>query len=285
MRKLLSLITVFSLLTIHSEPLFKSLIEEGDYYRAVGAYKEMRFNEGIKDTAQYYLDIAAIYAMSDFTGIAEEMYSRASLRVRTKEHLKYASLINAYILFKTAYYDNALMELKTFRAEDDTLIESLQFLSDMTVKEDKIYFIPEFLPQGIKHDLELYMQQSLRNPAAAAAWSNLIPGAGEFYSRDYLNAVRDFTITALVTVLTGYALLKNRQNFTLDPLEMSWDYVKTRDWVLVYFMYFTFLSRFTTGSMINAQKAALAYNERMFEQYLTGLHGYVDSLFDSRLAF
>lgn len=284
MKQLLTLITVFLVLIIHSEPLYKSFIEEGDYFRAVGAYKEMSFYEGIGDTAEYYLNIAAIYAMSDFTDIADEMYSKASLRIRTKEHLKYASLINACILFKTAYYDNALMELKTFRADDDTLIESLQFLADMTVKEDKIYFIPAFLPDHIQTELEEYLQKSLKNPAIALAWSNLITGAGEFYSGDYINAVRDFTITSLVTGLTVYAFLKNRRDFSLDTPEMSWNYIKTRDWILVYFVYSTFLSRFRTGSLINAEKAAIQYNNTLYEQYLTGLHEYVDSLFMDRLA-
>ncbi len=283
MKQLSIIIILFSQLIIHSESLFLSLMDEGDYYRAVGAYKEMKFTNGIEDSALYMLDIAAIYALSDFTDISESMYKQASFQIRNKEQLQYASLINSYLLFKTAYYDNALMELKTFRQYDDTLIVSLEFLSEMTVKEDRIYFIPELLPDSVKSVLEKYLEISLKNPQTAITWSSILPGLGELYNNDYINAVRDFTVTSLFTALTAYALIKNRQNFSIDPISLSWDYVKSRDWILVYFLYSTFVTRFKNGSMINAQEAAIEYNESLFNQYLTGLFNYIDTLYKIRI--
>ncbi len=283
MKKLLIVIILFSLLIIHSEELYQKFLNEGDYYRAVGAYKEYAFKNNLVDSSSYYLNIAAIYAMSDFINIADEMYMKASYEVNTKEDLKYASLINSYLLFRNAYYDNAIMELKAFMPESDTLLGSLEFITEMINKEDKIYFIPEFLPDSVLQDLEKYITISLKDPQFAIIWSNFIPGLGELYAGNYVHAIRDFSINTIVTGLTVYALLKNRRDFSLDPFHLTWDYFKTRDWVLVYFLYATFVTRFKNGSMINSEKVTLDYNEKLYKEYLTRFYNYIDNLFKKRI--
>ncbi len=283
MKKLLIVIILFSVLIIHSEELYQKFLDEGDYYRAVGAYKEYAFKNNLTDSSSYYLNIAAIYAMSDFINIADEMYMRASYEVNTKEDLKYASLINSYLLFRNAYYDNAIMELKAFIPESDTLLSSLEFMAEMISKEDKIYFVPKFLPDSVFQDLEKYITISLKDPQFAIIWSNFIPGLGELYAGDYVHAIRDFTINTIVMGLTVYALLKNRRDFSIDPFHLTWDYFKTRDWILVYFLYSTFVTRFKNGSMINSEKATLDYNEKLYKEYLTRFYNYIDSLFKKRI--
>ncbi len=283
MKKLLIVIFLFLVLIIHSEELYQKFLDEGDYYRTVGAYKEYAFNNNLTDSSSYYLNIAAIYAMSDFINIADEMYRKASFKVNTKDDLKYASLINSYLLFRNAYYDNAIMELKAFIPESDTLLSSMEFMAEMINKEDKIYFIPEFLPDSVLKDLEQYITISLKDPQFAIAWSNFIPGLGELYAGDYGHAIRDFSINTIVTGLTIYAFLKNRRNFSIDTPDFTWDYFKTRDWVLVYFLYSTFVTRFKNGSMINSEKVTLDYNEKLYKEYLTKFYNYIDGLFKKRI--
>ncbi|MFO8061438.1 MAG: hypothetical protein R6U31_00765 [bacterium] len=280
MKKLLIIIpAVFLNLIINSSHLHLKLIEEKDYYRAAGAYKEYAYNNGIDDTAQYYLNLTAIYALSDFSDIAEDMYSTASYHIDEHSEIKTSALLRSYIVFSQSYYSDALFELESFFPEDDTLMASLKFFVDMLNKEDKVYLVPQYLPDSIKRDIDAYMKVSLKDPVFAVAMSSIYPGLGELYAGDYTEAIRDFTVSTVFIAATGYAFLKNRNAWNIDRPEMSWDYMKTRDWVLFYALYSFFVGRFKNGAVANAEEIAYEYNEDVYEEYLSGLRDYIDNLY------
>lgn len=255
------------------------MIEENDYYRAAGAYKEYAYNNGIEDTAQYYLNLTAIYALSDFSDIAEDMYSTASYHIDEQSEIKTSALLRSYIVFSKSYFSDALFELESFFPQDDTLTASLKFFVDMLNKEDKVYLVPRYLPDSIKRDIEAYMKISLKDPMFAVAMSSIYPGLGEMYAGDPVVAIRDFTVSTLFIAATGYAFVKNRSAWHIDTPELSWDYMKSRDWVLVYALYSFFVGRFKNGATANAEEIAYQYNEDIYKEYLSGLQSYIDNLY------
>ncbi len=283
MKRLLILIPILLLsLNIISEPVYKALVEEGDYYRAAGEYKAYAFYSGIEDSAEYYLHIAAIYSLSDFQDMALKYSNKASMYANSEEQLNMLSMINAFLYFKDARYREAIFEME-MTVDSSTLTGDMVFFREMINKETKKYFVPEHLPEAIQSDLNLYLKKDLKDPMHATMLSSLYPGIGEFYAGDYVSAIRDFTVTTMFVGLSAYAFLKNRNAYTIDKIEFTGNWFKNRDWVLFYVIYSTFVARFFNGARTNSEEAAYTYNEKLYSTYLKPYHQYIIDIFTKRI--
>lgn len=207
------------------------------------------------------------------------MYSAASYHIDEQSEITTSALLRSYIVFSKSYFSDALFELESFYREDDTLMASLKFYVDMLNKEDKVYLVPRYLPDSIKRDIDAYMKVSLKDPMFAIAMSSIYPGLGELYAGDPVEAIRDFTVSTVFIAATAYAFMKNRSAWHIDEPALSWDYMKSRDWVLVYALYSFFVGRFKNGATANAEEIAYTYNEEIYGEYLSGLRDYIDNLY------
>ena len=272
-----------STLFLNSEQVFQKLLQEGDYYRSAGEYKRAAFDNGIKDTAVYYLDLAAIYSLSDFTDIADTMYEKATYFVDSEENLRKLVLINSYLSFRNGAFSEALFDIEDYMQPGDTLIEALTLLRQCVKENKKVEIIPEFLPDSIKRSVNHFRKLTLRDPIMGIMMSSIYPGLGEVYAGDNVTAIRDFTVYTVFLGVTVYALLKNRASFSVDPIALSLDYILKRDWVLVLFLYNSFVARFANGAKVNAEEAIDSYNKKKYEKYLTGLYNYIEKHYRERI--
>lgn len=280
-RSFLIILLLFLCLNLTSEPVYKALVSEGDYYRAAGEFKRYSFEQGIEDSADYYLHLAGIYALSDFQDMAMKYSNKASVHANTDEQLNMLSMINAYMYFKDARYREAVFEMEM--TSDTIVLEDLKFFREMINKDIKKYFIPEHLPDHVKADLTEYLKKERKDPMHAMMLSSVYPGIGEAYAGDYLAAVRDFTVTTAFVGISAYALLKNRNSFAIDKPEFSMAWVKSRDWVLFYVIYSTFVARFFNGARTNSEEAAYMYNENLYRTYLKSYFDYISDIFNKRI--
>jgi len=268
---------------LNSEQVLRTLLQEGDYYRSAGEYKRAAFELGIKDTAVYYLDLAAIYSLSEFPDIADSMYEKATYFVDSEENLKKLALINSYLSFKKGAFSEAIFDIEDYVNPKDTLIEALTLLRQCVKENKKVEIIPEFLPDSIKRSVNHFRKLTLKDPMMGIMMSSVYPGFGEIYAGDNAAAIRDFSVYTVFLGVTVYALLKNRASFSVDPIDLTMDYLKKRDWVLVLFLYNSFVARFANGAKVNAEEAADGYNKKKYEKYLTGLYNYVEKHYRERV--
>lgn len=283
MRKSLILIILFSALFLNSETVFRKLLAEKDYFRAAGEYKKLAFENGKAGTASYYLDLAAIYALSEFTETADSMYEKATYLIESDSELVRLAYINSYLSFRRGGFTEAIFDIEDYAGEDDTLLKSVSLLRQCVTDNKKIDTIYEFLPDSVRRSVNRFRRITLRDPMMGIMMSSIYPGLGEMYSGDNLGAMRDFIVYTAFLGATIYALIKNRQSFSIDPVEGSWDYIKNRDWVLVFFLYNSFIARFQNGSKVNAEDDADRYNRKKYEQYLTGLYDFTDSAYRRKI--
>ena len=274
------ILTLFSALNSHSEDAYKALLNESDYFRACGEYKRYKFQQGISDTAEYYLSTASIYALSKHNEISLNILDKAFTYINSDEQMMSDALIRSYIAFTEGSFSEAIFEYEDFSGENDTLKSSLVLIKGLVLKDT----IPSYsyLPDNIKKEIDIYKRIDLKNPLFAFSLS-IFPGLGEAYAGYYLSAARDFMITNSMTAIMILAFLKNKNSFSIDKIEFTSDYFKSRDYVLTYLIYSSLVQRFQNGSKTNAEFAAEKYNSELYKKYLTPLHAYIDSIFRIKL--
>jgi hypothetical protein len=267
-------------LNSYSEAAYKELLNEGDFYRACGEYKRFKFNNGIEDTADYYLTVASIYALSKRNESSIAILDKGFTYESSEEQMKNEALIRSYLSFLSGSFSEAIFEYEDFSDGSDTLLMSLKLIRSLVLKDDTLPF--EYLPDSIKKQIEIYNRIDLKNPLLASSLS-AIPGLGEAYAGDYVAATRDFMLTTSVTVLAVMAFLKNKDSFTFDKPEFSSSYFKTRDYLLTYLIYSSLVVRFQNGSKTNSELSAEKYNTEIFKKYLVPLHSYIEGIYRTRM--
>lgn len=267
-------------LASHSEPVYEKLLDEGDYFRACGEYKRYKYQNQITDTADYYLSVASIYALSNHNEISLSMLEKGFSYQSMEEQLEDEALIRSYISFTEGSFSEAIFEYEDFASNEDTLLKSLKLIRSLVLKDDTLLY--DFLPDSLKKDISIYSRIDIKNPMFAHSLSAL-PGLGEIYAGDYMLAARDILITGAVSALGVLALMKNKDNFTIDDIEFTSSYFKSRDYVLAYLIYSSLVVRFQNGSKVNAEAACEKKNNEIYAKYLTPLHTFIDSMYRLRL--
>lgn len=267
-------------LNSYSEAAYKELLKESDFYRACGEYKRFKYNNGIEDTADYYLSVASIYALAKRNEAAIAVLDKGFTYENSEEQMKNEAMIRSYLSFLSGSFSEAIFEYEDFSDENDTLLMSLKLIRSLVLKDDTLPY--KYLPDSIKKQIANYNRIDLKNPLLASSLS-AIPGLGEAYSGDYLAATRDFMLTTSVTILAVLAFLKNKDSFSFDKPEFSSSYFKARDYLLTYLIYSSLVVRFQNGSRTNSELSAEKYNTDIFRKYLVPLHSYIEEIYRTRI--
>ncbi len=285
-RLLIVIITLFLVQIIHSKEIYTKLLNEGDYYRAAGAYKEYAFNNGITDSNKgiYYSKLSAIYSLSDFSNISDENNKNAVMYVKNKSDFDNLAIIRSYNFFKESMFYDALFEIESFNS-DDSLYIAIKFFNDLLERENnKTIIIPSFFPDSVKNELKYFFKNiKVKSTVTAFVLSSIIPGLGEAYAHNYKSATRDFFVTTSVYILTAYVFLKDKHSASLDTFELSADYFKTRDWGTLLLVYNFLFTRFQNGTRVNAQDAVLHYNDELYNKNLKRTYTFIDNLYRKKI--
>ncbi|HAF07325.1 MAG: hypothetical protein XD76_0213 [candidate division TA06 bacterium 32_111] len=280
--KIIILILFFSLTILSEENYFTKLLNEKDYFRAIGEFKRIYFEKGYEKNCKYYLKISSLYALSGY-----DTFSFKYLDLLTEVDLSescfvYDGVVRSYLNFKRGDFNSAIFEIEDFKTDGvDTLMLLLDFLKKNVYKES--VKILDFLDDSIKNDLKGYQKVKLKSPEFSFALSSFLPGLGEFYSGYPSFALRDFLLTTFSNILFLYSFFKDPKGYKLEKFELSLDYFKNRDYFLTLFIYSSLVSRFQNGSKSNAYTLALKRNEEIRKKYLTKLYNLVEKKYQDIL--
>ncbi len=281
--KITILIFFFSLIILSENSYFyKEFLNEEDYFRAVEEYKRYFFETKNIKNAEYCIKIASIYSLSGYDTFAVKYLDELLNYDVDEKYFLYESLIRSFINFKNGDVASSLLEIEDYTENGmDTLTILLEFLKN-AVNGD-VDSILNFIDDSIKSQINEYKKVKLKNPDHAFLLSSFLPGAGEFYAGYPIDGLRDLSLNLLSTLLFVYAFIKSPDNFSIERVEFSKDYLLKRDYFLTIFVNSFFVSRFQNGSKINAYRLALKKNEEIHKKYLSSLYFKIENLFEKKI--
>lgn len=243
----------------------QSLYENENYFDAVTEFKRVLFFDDQKEfqySANFY--IADSYKSGGMFSEAIRYFTLAELASQTIEHVYVCKIeiIKLNILRRTTERANRLIDELLSDERFINKIEELYYWKGWSyIFSDKWKEASnEFSKINPDHQLASFSQtvyDSLYNEQFAKVLSYIIPGAGQFYTGEYLSGILSLGWNVLWGYLTINAFIEERVFDGLAVANLLW-------------------LRFYNGNVYNAEKFAIEKNKKITNRALE----YLQSIYD-----
>jgi tetratricopeptide (TPR) repeat protein len=251
----------------------KALMEEGDYYRAIGEFKRLIYyfpTSNLADSANFMIGVS-YYKAGRFSESYSTFEDFAASKAHERNHLFYSAVLYAgKSKLKDGSYDEA-REVFSYISPENVLDESIIYDANKYLLLSNL-FLKDF--NGARTAVEgsafgreeradfiklIEMGESLpkKSIPLAAGMSTLIPGSGQVYSKRYFDGLISF----LFNTYNAYAL------YTLLKKDASSSKLLVQVSITI---------PFYLGNIYGAALAAHRYNERKEANYYRKLSPFLE---------